>query len=112
MATKKKSWFPSAVTSAMFAPSASAPAFAAEHDSARYTVPLKAIADDLAADRLSEVFVSVDGQDLSKPAKAVESLRRPKDSGWKTEKKAAFRGGRSIIFVSGGITYAELAAAA
>ena len=76
-------------------------------------VPLKAIAEGLATDKLSATdFPPVAGQDLSaggaKPA--AQSVRA---KGWgSAAKKLAFTGGRSLIFIAGGITHAEMQAAA
>jgi syntaxin-binding protein 1 len=113
--TKKKGWgftsksiFGSSATSAAASSTGPEPF---DYPSARFTPPLKGIANDLANDKLSTTdFPMVPGQEnTSTAAAAPQSMRRA--PGW-SSKKATFAGGRNFVFVAGGVTHSELKAAA
>ena len=82
-----------------------------DYPSARFTPPLKPIVNELANDKLSTTdFPKVPGQEnQSNAAAAPQSMRRA--PGW-AAKKSAFSGGRNFVFVAGGVTHAEMKAAA
>jgi syntaxin-binding protein 1 len=111
---KKKSWGFS--SKSLFGSSGAASAASNgpdpfDYPSARFATPLKAIATELANDKLSKTdFPMVPGQATpASAAAAPQSLRRT--PGW-SSKKAAFTGGRNFIFVAGGVSHAEMKAAA
>jgi syntaxin-binding protein 1 len=110
-AAGKKSWFASSKTLFASGGGEKAPEFT--FASSRFVVPLKAIAEGLATDKLSATdFPPVAGQDLS-AAGAKPAAQSVRAKGWgSAAKKPAFTGGRSLIFIAGGITHAEMQAAA
>ena len=105
---KKKTWFSTtALFSSASSAAAAAPEWWADYPSSRYVCPIKGIAQALVDEKLSATdFPPVPGQAEGAPKAAAQSVRRA--PGWGSTKKAGFAGGRSIIFVAGGVTHAEM----
>mmetsp|Transcript_15478 Transcript_15478/g.36143 ORF Transcript_15478/g.36143 Transcript_15478/m.36143 type:complete len:163 (-) Transcript_15478:332-820(-) len=109
--SKSRSYFPS--SSSLFKSSGTSGAPDYEFASSRFVPPLKGLAMDMAGDRLSEkAWPPLEHQASAADRRPTATSTRVKSS-WGGAKQAAnFTGGRCIIFIGGGVTYAEIAAAA
>jgi syntaxin-binding protein 1 len=109
--TFSKKLFSSSSSSSSSAASAAAPA-ESDFASSRFVCPIKAIAEDLVNGKLSATdFPPLPSGAAIVETKAVaQSVRR--SPGWGAKSKPAFSGARSIIFMAGGVAFAELQAVA
>lgn len=101
----------SKATSSQAAAAASAAQEEGDYLDRRFVVPIKGIAEALVTDRLdSDQYPRIPGQSTSAPSRPVAQSVRRNNPAWKNTSRPAFTGPRTLIFVGGGVTHAEMQA--